>query len=81
MTKAKIMKVMPSKIGKDGKNPKRVNYKGGCIYTSFKAKKFRALKVRGDNYTEASASWGQAAPSSKAWKRCVEAIDKHEAGK
>ena len=81
MTKAKIMKVMPSKIGKDGKNPKRVNYKGGCIYAPFKAKKFRALKVRGDNYTEASASWGQAAPSSKAWKRCVEAIDKHEAGK
>ena len=81
MTKAKIMKVMPSKLGSNGKNPKPVAYKGGCIYTSFKARKFRALKVRGDYYSEAQASWGQKAPSAKAWKKCVEAIDKHGAGK
>ena len=74
--KSKIMQSMP-KLPSDGSSPKPVKYWGGIIYTAAKAKKFRALKVRGDAYTEASASWGGDKPSKAAWVKCVKAIDDH----
>ena len=74
--KSKILKAMPH-IPKDGSSPKPVRYWGGVIYTAIKAKKFRALKERGNNYTESSASWGGSKPSKEAWVKCVKAIEKH----
>ena len=74
--KSKILKAMPH-IPKDGSSPKPVRYWGGVIYTAIKAKKFRALKERGNNYTEASASWGGSKPSKEAWVKCIKAIEKH----
>ena len=71
--KSKIMSAMP----KDTANAKPVRYWGGIIYTASKARKFRALKVRGDNYTEASASWGSDRPSKDAWRKRVKAIEDH----
>ena len=68
--KSKIMASMPS-IPKDGSSPRPVKYWGGIIYTATKAKKFRALKKRGDRYTEASASWGTDKPTKAAWTKCV----------
>ena len=76
MPKSKILKAMPH-IPKDGSSPKPVRYWGGVIYTATKAKKFRALKERGNAYTEASASWGGSKPSKEAWVKCVKAIEKH----
>ena len=74
--KSKILKAMPP-IPKDRSSPKPVRYWGGVIYTAIKAKKFRALKERGNNYTESSASWGGSKPSKEAWVKCVKAIEKH----
>ena len=74
--KSKILKAMPH-IPKDGSSPKPVRYWGGVIYTAIKAKKFRALKERGNAYTEASASWGGDKPSKEAWAKCVKAIEKY----
>ena len=74
--KSKIHKAMPT-LPKDGSSPKPVKYWGGVIYTAAKAKKFRALKVRGDAYTEASASWGGDKPTKEAWAKCVKAIEQH----
>ena len=71
--RSKIMAAIP----KNTANAKPVRYWGGIIYTAAKAKKFRALKVRGDNYTEASASWGSDKPSKEAWRKCVKAIEDH----
>ena len=75
--KSKIMKSMPNKLPSDGSSPKPIKYWGGIIYTAAKAKKFRALRVRGDRWTEASASWGGDKPSKDAWRKCVKAIDDH----
>ena len=50
------MSVMPKKLSANSPNPKPVRYWGGVIYSAVKAKKFRALKVRGDAYTESSAA-------------------------
>jgi hypothetical protein len=75
--KSKIMQSMPTKLPSDGSSPKPVKYWGGIIYTAAKAKKFGALKVRGDRWTEASASWGGDKPSKDAWRKCVKAIDDH----
>ena len=74
--KSKIHKAMPA-LPKDGSSPKPVKYWGGIIYTAAKAKKFRALKERGNPYTEASASWGGDKPTTEAWTKCVKAIEKH----
>ena len=74
--KSKIHKAMPA-LPKDGSSPKPVKYWGGIIYTAAKAKKFRALKVRGNPYTEASASWGGDKPTKEAWTKCVKAIEEH----
>ena len=41
----------------DGTNPPAVNYLQGVIYTCQTQKKFRGLRVRGNPYTEKSASW------------------------
>ena len=74
--KSKILKAMPT-IPKDGSAPKPVKYWGGIIYTAIKAKKFRALKERGNNYSEASASWGGYKPSKEVWVKCIKAIENH----
>ena len=76
----KVKPSMPS-LPKDGSNPKPVNYWGGIIYTARAAKKFRALKVKGDTYTEASASWGGDKPSKASWDKCLIAIKDHHSGK
>jgi hypothetical protein len=70
------MSAMPA-LKKDGSSPDPVFYKGGVIYTAVKGNKFRALKVRGDNYTEKSKTWGQSTPSKDAWATVVKAIDDH----
>ena len=74
--KSKILKAIPA-LPKDGSAPKPVKYWGGIIYTAIKAEKFRALKERGNNYSEASASWGGSKPSKEAWVKCVKAIENH----
>ena len=67
------MPVMP----KNGSSPKPVRYWGGVIYTARASKKFRALKVAGNNYTEASASWGGEKPTQASWNKCLDAIHSH----
>lgn len=74
--KSRILQSMP-KLPSDGSNPEPVRYNGGIIYTAQKTKKFRALKVRGNNYTEASAAWGGAKPTKDAWTKCVKAIEQY----
>ena len=67
---------MPA-LPKDGSNPAAVHYKGGVIYTSRKARSFRALTIRHDKYSEKNRSWGSDKPSGSAWKAVVDAIDEH----
>jgi hypothetical protein len=78
--KSKILSAMPA-LNKDGSSPDPVFYNGGVIYTAVNGKKFRALKERGDNYTEKSKVWGQDTPSKASWSTVVEAIDAHKKGK
>jgi hypothetical protein len=80
VTTSRIMSAMPKAI--TGSNPPAVNYKKGVIYTSIKAKRFRALLVRGDKWQERSSAWGTKAKDKKeAWATCVKAIDNHRAKK
>ena len=79
-TRATIMKSMPE-LPTDGSKIAPVLYNGGVVYTSLLKRSFRALKVRGDNYSEASASWGQKEPSKAAWKTVIDAIDNHRKAK
>jgi hypothetical protein len=74
--KSRILQAMP-KLPSDGSSPKPVKYWGGIIYTARASKKFRALKVRGDTYTEASSAWKGDTPSKAAWAKCVKAIEDH----
>ena len=70
-TRATIMKSMPE-LPTDGSKIAPVLYNGGVVYTSLFKRSFRALKVRGDNYSEASAA---------AWKTVIDAIDNHKKAK
>jgi hypothetical protein len=79
-TRATIMKSMPE-LPTDGSKVAPVLYNGGVVYTSLAKRSFRALKVRGDNYSESSASWGQKEPSKAAWKTVIDAIDNHKKAK
>ena len=72
---AKIVKAMPKDVADGCTNPAAVHYNGGVIYTVQKNKCFRALRTRGDKYTETTKSWGKKLKKSEAWKACVEAID------
>ena len=75
VAKAQIMKMMPKATNPDAK-VKPVHYWGGVIYTAVKMKKFRALKVRGDNYSECSRQWGGGSRTQKeAWADCVRATE------
>ena len=56
-------------------------YKGGIIYTSTKQSMFRALKVRGDKYTESSCGWGKKKSRQDAWTHVIKAIDAHKPAK
>jgi len=75
-----IIKAMPKPADGDS-NPTPVHYKGGVVYTVVKSKLFRALAVRGDRYTERSASW---APTGKhgslpaAWKFAINYIENYK---
>ena len=72
-----IMSSMP-KLPSDGSNPPPVLYKKGVIYTSIKEKRFRAMTVRGDRYSEirGGMAWGKGAkPTKEHWKNAVRAID------
>ena len=76
-TRATIMKSMP-KLPTDGSKIAPVLHNGGVVYTSLLKRSLRALKARGDNYSEASASWGQTEPTKAAWKTVIDAIDNHK---
>ena len=52
----------------DGTNPPPVNYLQGVIYTCQTQKKFRGLRVRGNPYTEKTASWINQTKAA-AWKQ------------
>ena len=54
-------------------------YKTGIIYTVSKSNMFRALRIRGDKYTESSCGWGKSRTKQEAWTKVVQAIDKHRA--
>jgi hypothetical protein len=75
--KTQIKKAMP----KDDATSQPVLYNGGIVYTVHKAQKFRALRVRGDAYTESSACWGKTRTKSEAWSTVIRAIDKHARSK
>ena len=73
VSKANILKACPT----GASSP--VLYKGGVIYTVDKSKMFRALRVKGDKYTESSCGWGATRTKKEAWAKVVHAIDKHYA--
>ena len=77
-THKKIRSSMPNVTG--GTHPvQQFHYKGGVIYTALKARMFRALRVRGDNYSEKACSFKVRSPK-EAWSDAVSAIDKHHKG-
>ena len=65
---------MPKMPGGDN-NPPAVHYLQGVIYTVAKEKKFRGLKIRGNPYTETSASWKQVG-MKEAWGKVNKAFEK-----
>ena len=75
VSQADILKAMPK--DKAGGNPDPVLYRGGVVYTLQPKKMFRALKVKGDKWTEKSAGWGKTKTKKEAWKACIDAIDDH----
>jgi len=80
VSKALILKSMP-KMPADGSNPLPVHYNGGVIYTSRSIQKFRALRKRGDKYSEKGAGWSPHShgTQAKAWKVAVASIDEYQA--
>jgi len=77
--KSLILKKRP-RLPADGSNPAPVFYNGGVIYTSRSIKKFRALRKRGDKYSEKAAGWtpGTHGDMETAWKVAVKAIDEYQ---
>ena len=77
--KSKIMSAMPRQTA-DGSNPDPVSYNGGVIYTSQNIKKFRALRLRGDRYTEKAHGWTPKTHGTmkKAWASAVQCIDEYK---
>lgn len=71
---AKIMRSMPS-LPKDGSNPAPVYYKKGVIYTSRASKRFRAVRERGNMYTESAKRWNADKPTKESWAAAVKAVD------
>jgi len=78
--KTEILKRMP-KLPADGSNPPPVHYNGGVIYTSRSVKRFRALRARGDKYSEQGAAWSAPSTMASAWKTVVHGIDSYKRGK
>ena len=74
VTKANISAAFPT-----GALSAPVFYNGGVIYTVPKSKMFRALRVRGDKWTETQGRWGGSMTQQEAWQKVVDAIDKHHA--
>lgn len=74
--KSKILTAMPH-VTRTGMVCKPVMYNGGIIYTALKSRNFRALKERGNRYSEQSSSWKRQSPSD-AWRTVVAAIDNHK---
>jgi hypothetical protein len=75
VSQADILNAMPK--DKAAGNPDPVLYRGGVVYTLQPKKMFRALKVKGDKWTEKSAGWGKTKTKKEAWKACIDAIDDH----
>ena len=74
VSKSQIMQSCPSEVGE---HPP-VYYNKGVIYTVTKAKMFRALKVKGDRYTEVQGRWGNTLTQKEAWLKVVSATDSHQ---
>ena len=72
VARAQIMKAIPKPTDK---KPPPVHYNGGVIYTMVKHHKFRALKTRGDRYTEKASSWSKPSTMKDSWKIVVKSID------
>ena len=68
------------KLPSDGSNPAPVKYTGGVIYTSQKARSFRTLTTRGDNYYEKpNSKWKAKKPSQVEWRTAYSHIDRARA--
>ena len=74
VTAATVLRNMPM-LPKDGSNPAPVYYKAGVIYTSRRSKRFRAVRARGDMYSESGVPWKCEQPTKTAWATAVKAID------
>ena len=73
-----ILKLMPKRVsGTEKVSP--IVYNGGIIYTSFAKRNFRALRTRGDNYSEHSAAWRSDQPTADAWRNVVTSINEARA--
>ena len=80
VAKKDIMKAMPSAANPD-KPVAPAHYNGGIVYTVLRKTKFRALRVKGDEHTETSATWGKSRSQKDAWSHVIKAIDKHHRAK
>ena len=74
--KSKILSAMPASTSST-KPIKPIHYWGGVIYTVAKQRKFRALRERGDRYSECSAVWGKTRTKTEAWKHVTTSIEKY----
>ena len=72
-TASQIGNAMPSIVG-EGANPAPVLYRCGVIHTDRKSKAFRALRCRGDAYSEKSCSW-KVQSAKEAWTSAIRIIN------
>ena len=70
---SQIGNAMPSVDG-EGPNPAPVHYRCGVIYTDRKSKAFRALRCRGDAYSEKSCSY-KVQSAKEAWGSAIQVIN------
>ena len=72
----KILKSMPSqKTLESAAKVDPIHYRGGVVYTVQKERKFRALRIRGDKWSETSKQWGSKRTAKEAWSEAIKAID------
>ena len=65
VTAATVLRNMPI-LRKDGSNPAPVYNKAGVIHTSRRSKRFRAVRTRGDMYSESGFPWTCEQPTKTA---------------
>ena len=64
---------------RDGSDPPPVDYNGGRIYTSNAKKAYRAIRTKGDYYSEKAFSWKKdKQPSKKLWLGALRSIDEYK---